>query len=89
MSGEESRDILRDRYLQLWLNVIQDQPNATIYMHGNNIVQGKLCGTDSENNRIRIDQLQSPLGIYERAVIRGNDVNVIEWISMDRTTKTG
>jgi hypothetical protein len=74
-----SKEILRDRYLQLWLNVVQDQPDSTFHMHGNSIVQGKLCGTDSENNRFRVNQLQSPLGTYERAVIRGSDINMIEW----------
>lgn len=74
-----SKEILRDRYLQLWLNVTQDQPDSLLHMHGNSVVQGKLCGTDSENNRFRVDQLQSPMGVYDRAVIRGSDINMIEW----------
>lgn len=75
----DAEEILRDRYLQLWLNVVNDQPNVTLHMHSNTLVQGKLCGTDSENNRFRVDHLQSPLGVYDKAVIRGTDVNMIEW----------
>lgn len=75
----ESREILKDRYLQLWLNVVKNQPDATFHMYGNSIVQGQLCGTDSENNRFRVNRLQSPLGVYEKATIRGTDVNTIEW----------
>lgn len=74
----DANHILRDRYLQLWLNLIQQEPIATFHLHSNCTVQGKLCGTDSENNRFRVNQLKSPLGIYEKAVIRGTDVNRIE-----------
>ncbi|KAG2205909.1 hypothetical protein INT46_002529 [Mucor plumbeus] len=73
-------DILRDRYLQLWLNVVQNKPHATIHLH------------DSENNRFRVDDLKAPLGTYDRAIIRGNDINLIEWAtnntSYDSTTTT-
>lgn len=34
--------------------------------------------TDSESNRFRINNLQTPIGIYECAVIRGADVDVVE-----------
>lgn len=85
-------DILRDRYLQLWLNVVQNKPHATIHLHGNSIVNAKLCSTDSENNRFRVDDLKAPLGVYDRAIIRGNDIDLIEWttnnISYDLTTTT-
>lgn len=72
-------DHLRDRYLQLWLHAVQEAPKTTWYMHGGSIVQGTLRGTDSENNRFRVDQLESPLGIYDRAIIRGTDIDMIEW----------
>ena len=85
-------DILRDRYLQLWLNVVQNKPHATIHLHGNSTVNAKLCSTDSENNRFRVDDLKAPLGTYDRAIIRGNDINLIEWAtnntSYDSTTTT-
>ncbi|KAF1798269.1 hypothetical protein V8B55DRAFT_1601392 [Mucor lusitanicus] len=74
-----AREILRDRYLQLWLHVVQDTPHATIHLHGNTTVNAKLCSTDSENNRFRVDKLQAPLGTYDRAIIRGSDIDLIEW----------
>jgi hypothetical protein len=77
MSNAEQE--LRDRYLQLWLQVVKDEPNATFHMYGNSIVQGKLCGTDSENNRFRVNQLESPIGTYEKVTLRGTDINRIEW----------
>ncbi|KAI8638551.1 hypothetical protein BD408DRAFT_422858 [Parasitella parasitica] len=75
----EANDKLRDRYLQLWLNVVQYKPQATIHLHGNSTVHAKLYSTDSENNRFRVDELKSPLGTYDRAIIRGSDINLIEW----------
>ncbi|GAN05403.1 hypothetical protein MAM1_0090c04874 [Mucor ambiguus] len=74
-----AREVLRDRYLQLWLNVVQDMPHATIHLHGNTSVNAKLCSTDSENNRFRVDELEAPLGTYGRAIIRGSDIDLIEW----------
>lgn len=75
----QSEETLRDRYLQLWLHVIEEQPNATFHMYGNSIVQGKLCGTDSENNRFRVNTLESPIGVYNKVTLRGTDINMIEW----------
>lgn len=75
----DAKDILRDRYLQLWLNVVKETPKVKLHMHGGITVEGKLCATDSENNRFRIEQLESPLGVYQKAVIRGDDIDVIEW----------
>ncbi|PHZ12503.1 uncharacterized protein RHIMIDRAFT_282299 [Rhizopus microsporus ATCC 52813] len=77
MSDAEEK--LRDRYLQLWLSTIKESPTATFQLHGGITVQGKLRATDSENNRFRVDRLESPMGTYDRAVIRGTDINVIEW----------
>ncbi|KAI9349353.1 hypothetical protein BD770DRAFT_394911 [Pilaira anomala] len=77
--SDKSQEILRDRYLHLWLQVVKTQPDSTIHLHSNTVVKGKLCATDSENNRFRVDRLESPLGVYEKAVIRGTDINWIEW----------
>lgn len=74
-----ANDQLRDRYLQLWLQTVHDGPRSTLYMHGGSVIQGTLRGTDSENNRFRVDQLESPLGTYDRAIIRGTDIDMIEW----------
>jgi hypothetical protein len=71
-------EVLRSRYLQFWVNVANDKPESTFLLHGNGSVQGKLVGTDSENNRFRVDQLESPLGTYNKAVIRGTDIHVLE-----------
>ncbi|KAI8047243.1 SMN complex, gem-associated protein 7 [Gilbertella persicaria] len=75
----DSKETLRDRYLQLLLHVTKEAPKATFYMHGGTTVQGNLRGTDSENNRFRVDQLESPLGLYEHAVLRGTDIDMIEY----------
>ncbi|RCH88508.1 hypothetical protein CU098_010480, partial [Rhizopus stolonifer] len=70
-----AKDILRDRYLNLWLNVVKETPKATLHMHGGGgVVQGKLCAADSESNRFRVDELESHLGVYQKAVIRGDDI---------------
>ncbi|KAL0079798.1 hypothetical protein J3Q64DRAFT_1851539 [Phycomyces blakesleeanus] len=69
----DSHQKLRSRYLSFWLNVTKEMPMATLEMHGNTTVQGKLCGTDSQNNRFRIDQLESPIGVYDHVVVRGSD----------------
>lgn len=83
-----AREILRDRYLQLWLNVVEDTPQVTIHLHGNSAVNARLCSTDSENNRFRVDELEAPLGTYDRAIIRGSDIDLIEWTThKDSTTR--
>lgn len=83
-----AREILRDRYLQLWLHVAQDTPHATIHLHGNTTVNAKLCSTDSENNRFRVDELRAPLGTYDRAIIRGSDIDLIEWTTHNNPAVT-
>ncbi|OBZ82294.1 hypothetical protein A0J61_09656 [Choanephora cucurbitarum] len=70
---------LRERYLDLWLQATQDKPHMTFYMHGHTQVKGVFCSTDSENNRFRVDQLASPLGLYERVTLRGTDIDRIEY----------
>lgn len=74
-----AKDALRDRYLQMWLQVVKNEPNATFEMHGGTKVEGQLCGTDTENNRFRVNQLQSPMGTLDKAVIRGSDLNSVQW----------
>ncbi|KAI8875792.1 hypothetical protein K501DRAFT_289211 [Backusella circina FSU 941] len=77
-NNNKDYEVLRSRYLRFWVNVANDKPDSRFLMHGHGSVQGKLVGTDSENNRFRVDQLESPLGMYNKAVIRGTDMNVLE-----------
>lgn len=78
-----AKDLLRDRYLQLLLQITKTQPQAVFDMYGGTCVDGQLCGTDAESNRFRVNQLQSPMGTFDKAVIRASDLNRIE-ISYDR-----
>ncbi|KAI8388556.1 uncharacterized protein BYT42DRAFT_611588 [Radiomyces spectabilis] len=71
--SDNSTDPLRSRYLQFWLAMSQTAPKATVVMDGKTVVQGIFRGTDSENNRFRFDQLETPMGTYERTVLRGPD----------------
>ncbi|KAI7906605.1 uncharacterized protein BX663DRAFT_497061 [Cokeromyces recurvatus] len=75
----DKKDLLRDRYLQLWLNVTDTKPQCKFHLYGGTVVQGELIATDSENNRFRVNQLESPLGIYNKVIVRGTDVDWIEW----------
>ncbi|ORZ25926.1 hypothetical protein BCR42DRAFT_401224, partial [Absidia repens] len=69
---------MKDRYLSFWLSMNKLSPNTTLHLPQNTQIKGTYIGTDAENNRFRVDKLQTPMGVYERAVIRGTDVDMIE-----------
>ncbi|KAI8332320.1 hypothetical protein BC941DRAFT_437243 [Chlamydoabsidia padenii] len=71
-------ELMKDRYLSFWLSMNTMQPTVDLHLPQNTLVQGIYKGTDAENNRFRIDKLQTPMGVYERSVIRGSDIDMLE-----------
>ncbi|RUS18647.1 hypothetical protein BC937DRAFT_88496 [Endogone sp. FLAS-F59071] len=75
---ESALSILRERTLSFWLQATQQKPDVKARLFQGTTIEGTFVATDSESNRFRINNLQTPIGIYECAVIRGTDVDVVE-----------
>ncbi|KAI9303381.1 hypothetical protein BJ944DRAFT_268501 [Cunninghamella echinulata] len=75
----DSNTLLKEKYLAFWLSMNRETPNVKVHMAENTIVTGIYKGTDAENNRFRIDQLQTPMGIHDRSVLRGGDIDMMEF----------
>ncbi|SAM08899.1 hypothetical protein [Absidia glauca] len=69
---------MKDRYLGFWLSMNELAPKVSLHLPQNTLVKGTFKGTDAENNRFRIDHLETPMGVYEHSVIRGSDVDMLE-----------
>lgn len=75
----DAAEILRKRALHFWLNVNQNHPSMEADLYQGVKVQGNLIATDSECNRFRVDNLQTVMGTHKHAVLRGTDVDKIEF----------
>ncbi|ORX60618.1 hypothetical protein DM01DRAFT_1380909 [Hesseltinella vesiculosa] len=71
-------DEARQRYLSFWLQMNKLQPKVTLNMAENTSVQGIYKGTDAQHHRFQVDQLETPMGTIEHAVVRGNDIESME-----------
>ncbi|KAG0375868.1 MAG: hypothetical protein J3R72DRAFT_519076 [Linnemannia gamsii] len=69
---------LRQRSLRFWIAASQENYHATITIPDSKPVNGVFIATDTQEHRIRINRLQTPLGTYDKVVLRGSDVDAIE-----------
>lgn len=76
---EDERRAARERYLSLWLSVSKHQPVADFRLYGGTNVKGHLVGTDSESNRFRVDNLETPMGALKQGVLRSTDIEQIRF----------
>ncbi|KAI9312721.1 hypothetical protein BX666DRAFT_2031027 [Dichotomocladium elegans] len=74
------QDQLRSRYLNFCHQIAQTHPRAQFTLPDKSRVQGNFVAIDSQANRIRVDHLQTPTGTLPHAVLRGTDVDVIEFM---------
>lgn len=72
--------LARERYLALWLHVSTHKPEAEFDLYGGTKVKGRLVGTDSESNRFRVNNLETPMGVYKQGVLRSFDVEQIRLV---------
>ncbi|KAI8096955.1 uncharacterized protein BX664DRAFT_325262 [Halteromyces radiatus] len=79
ITNEIKEEDLKSRYLSFWLSMNTQQPQITVHLPQGTIVQGTFKATDAENNRFRIDKLETPMGVYEHSVLRGSDIDVLEF----------
>ncbi|KAF9900143.1 hypothetical protein EC991_007823 [Linnemannia zychae] len=70
---------LRQRSLHFWVAASQENYAATITIPDSNPVSGAFIATDTQEHRVRIDRLQTPLGTYDKVVLRGSDIDAIEF----------
>lgn len=56
-----------------------EQRRADFLVHDKSHVVGTFKAIDAESNRVRVNQLQTPNGTYESAVLRGSDIEVIDF----------
>lgn len=76
--SESASQILQDRYLRFMLQMSMTKPSTKFLLVGGTTVQGQFQAVDSESNRFRVNDLQSPTGFYQRAIVRGSDVVLLE-----------
>ncbi|KAI8147633.1 hypothetical protein BJV82DRAFT_596327 [Fennellomyces sp. T-0311] len=73
------QELQKSRYLHFFRAIAQGPDNkAEFVLCGNTCVKGCIMATDSQNNRFLVRDLETPTGLYEKAVLRGTDVELIE-----------
>lgn len=79
ISMNYNNDLLRSRYLGFWLTVSQRKPQANItFPHSTEPLKGQLIAIDSQSNRIRVDNLNTPTGNLPHTALRITDIDTIE-----------
>ncbi|OZJ02320.1 hypothetical protein BZG36_04449 [Bifiguratus adelaidae] len=82
---EASLDTLQERSLLFWIHAQKTKPLVKIHVYGggslsqSNTLKAVFRATDSEHNRFRLDALETPVGVYKNAVVRGQDVETLEF----------
>ncbi|KAG0048886.1 hypothetical protein BGZ83_006217 [Gryganskiella cystojenkinii] len=77
-SDAEIAIALRKRSLMFWLTAAKEQPSAKVVIPNSKPVCGRFVSMDAQEQRVRIDVLQTPIGTYEHVVLRGGDVDALE-----------
>lgn len=75
-------DTIDHSLLVIWLQIPATKYIDALYSldnYGSNPVNGVFIATDTQEHRIRIDRLQTPLGTYDKVVLRGSDIDAIEF----------
>ncbi|KAG0213081.1 hypothetical protein BGX28_005102 [Mortierella sp. GBA30] len=70
---------LRQRSLLFWITASQEQLVTKIVIPDSKPVQGTFIAMDAQERRVRINALQTPLGTYDQVVLRGTDVDALEF----------
>lgn len=80
VSMNHNNDLLRSRYLGFWLTVSQHKPQANItFPHSTESLKGQLIAIDSQSNRIRVDNLNTPTGNLPHTALRITDIDTIDF----------
>ncbi|KAF9905672.1 hypothetical protein BX616_000957 [Lobosporangium transversale] len=69
---------LRKRALLFWLAAAKGASPCTVIIPDSKPVCGTFVAMDSHEQRVRINALQTPIGTYDRVVLRGSDVDALE-----------
>ncbi|KAI9495179.1 hypothetical protein BDB00DRAFT_870634 [Zychaea mexicana] len=80
VKSTKNYDEWQSRNVHFWQTVITTtgEEKAKFTLYGNTAAQGTIKGVDSQTNRFVVRQLETPSGLYEKAVLRGDDVQAIE-----------
>ncbi|KAF9936923.1 hypothetical protein BGZ75_006035 [Mortierella antarctica] len=79
LTDNEIATALRQRSLLFWIAASQQHLAAKVVIPNSKPVQGTFIATDAQERRIRINALQTPLGTYNQVVLRGSDVDALEF----------
>lgn len=86
ISMNTNNDLLRSRYLGFWLTVSQRKLQAGItFPHSTEPLKGQLIAIDSQSNRIRVDNLNTPTGNLPHTALRITDIDTIEFPMLSST----
>lgn len=81
-----NNDLLRSRYLGFWHTVSQRKPQADItFPLSTEPLKGQLIAIDSQSNRIRVDNLNTPTGNLPHAALRLTDIDTIDFSILSST----
>ena len=75
---EEQRLLLenRERSLLFWKHIAGQQLDLTLYEK--TCVKATLLACDAKQSRLLVADLESPMGVYPKAVLRGSDIVKLE-----------
>ncbi|KAG9288368.1 hypothetical protein G9A89_021399 [Geosiphon pyriformis] len=67
---QETLATLRQRTLLFWLEASRQKPLTIARLYENTTIEGRFQGTEAMERKLRFDNWNSPIGIYDRVVIR-------------------
>ncbi|CAO3564439.1 unnamed protein product [Mortierella alpina] len=79
LTDSEIAIALRQRSLLFWIAASQHNLATTVVIPNSKPVHGTFIATNAQERRIRINALQTPLGTYNQVVLRGSDVDALEF----------
>ncbi|CAI2349164.1 unnamed protein product [Caenorhabditis sp. 36 PRJEB53466] len=74
---QRRRAVQRERYLMCLMNAV-DKP-ATIQMHENTTVTATIKAFQPSGEHVIVENLNTPIGTIERAVLRISDIVKVSW----------
>ncbi|CAB4422870.1 unnamed protein product [Rhizophagus irregularis] len=76
---QKIRALLRQRSLFFWLELNKRKSNTIARLYENTVIKGKFEAVDANETSFRFENWESPVGTYDHVVIRGSDIEVLEF----------
>ncbi|RIA81632.1 hypothetical protein C1645_836685 [Glomus cerebriforme] len=78
-NDQKIRALLRQRSLLFWLEANKRKSNIIARLYENTVIKGKFEAVDANETSFRFENWESPVGTYDHVVIRGGDIEVLEF----------